>query len=97
MDGLILEIDKWKDEWLFVKNESVNVKTEWLIKNLSSTAEKFIAEKKVREENEFFDNELETMRREKIDCIKKQNLRKMTMKNGQCTRPLRTIIRSLLK
>lgn len=48
-----------------MSNENCDVRTNWLIENLNETANKFIVEKCVRNDDDFFDSELEMMRKEK--------------------------------
>lgn len=58
-------VNGWVSEWSEIQIKSCDEKVEWLISRLSETANQFITEKTVKSDSDFFDEELEHMRREK--------------------------------
>lgn len=58
-------IEVWLPQWSQIVNKSVDDKTTWLLSNLKSSLNKFRKTKQVNDKNDFFDGELESMRREK--------------------------------
>lgn len=63
--SLSANISAWIDEWEEMSRKNCNVKTEWLLNNLNETADKFINLRTVRSIDEFFEYELEQMRKQK--------------------------------
>ena len=58
-------IEPWLPEWSQFIDRSVDDKTTWLLSNLKSSLNQFRKIKQISDKNEFFDNELENMRKEK--------------------------------
>lgn len=75
-DKLGSEIYKWIHEWSEIKNTDVDNKFKWLLNNLSKSVSSLLQNKHVQINNDFFDNEMESMR------IKKN----MLYKNAQIAR-----------
>lgn len=63
-------IEVWLPQWSQIVNKSVDDKTTWLLSNLKSSLNKFRKTKQVNDKNDFFDGELESMRREKNKLYK---------------------------
>lgn len=61
-ENISKSIESWISGWEQIKNERVDVKTEWFICNISRSVNEFIEQKKIKISNEFFDDELEQMR-----------------------------------
>lgn len=67
----LLELLKTRrHEWESMRNKNCEVKTKWLIDMLNGSADRFIVEKRIRSEDDFFDNELEKMRKIKNELYK---------------------------
>lgn len=58
-------IESWQHTWSVVESKSINDKMDWLLNNLSESANQFKSIKTINSKPDFFDNELEQMRREK--------------------------------
>lgn len=58
-------IEKWSHTWDNVKGNSINDKIHWLIENISASTCQFKHTKVLKSNLDFFDNELDQMRREK--------------------------------
>lgn len=65
------EIDLWNnlennlDSWTEIEHSDVNIKMNWFINVVSAATNQFKKIKEISTKNDFFDNELELMRREK--------------------------------
>lgn len=65
-ENIINSITVWINQWPTIRNENVDIKTEWFSNNMSNTMRQFIYEKLINaNDNDFFDEELETMRKHK--------------------------------
>lgn len=64
------EINKWKTEWGQIKHTDINKKFDWLLNNLADSVRVFLKNKTVKIKNNFFDDELESMRQKKNTLYK---------------------------
>lgn len=58
-------INTWILEWEIIKVKPLNDRMDWLLNNLKISLSQFRKTKKLKQKNDFFDNELENMRNEK--------------------------------
>lgn len=69
-DSLQSVLNTWSAQWNYIKSGTCDTKMQWLINKLTETSNHFMEEKRVREIDDFFDNELEAMRNEKNQLYK---------------------------
>lgn len=55
----------WHQQWDLIRSHSLQTKFEWLLENLMQSLQQFRTTKIIKLNNDFFDNELETMRCDK--------------------------------
>lgn len=55
-------LESWKNQWINMKRNDVNIQISWFLNNMKETINKFINVRKIKLKNEFFDNQLEQMR-----------------------------------
>lgn len=64
------EIKKWSKLWNRVSNNDINTKMNCLNENIRASVNHFVKTKLIKQSNEFFDKELELMRRKKNELYK---------------------------
>lgn len=69
--ALLDDIENWIHEWEEMHYMACNEKTQWLVNNLRLSINKFLVAKTVRENNDWFDNELDQLRKQKNMLYKK--------------------------
>lgn len=72
--AVLNQIENWLGEWTYVRNENCDIKTTWLLHNLHCTVSEFIVERVISNSDNFFNYELEKMRKQKNYLYKQAQL-----------------------